>query len=262
MQHRKYFNPGFDLIFDELEILKKTKFIDKKDKPTISEFNRKKIDITFDKFFFNYPNFDKNILNNINLKIIHGEVLGIIGGSGSGKTTFVDNLLGLLKPTKGQILANDKNIQLNIHQWQKKIGYVSQSIFIMDASIEENIAFGIEPEKIDKKLVYYEENKVSRLITWNKQKDYAFVICPHGGGLDCHRNWEALSLGCIPIVKTSKIDKLYDNLPVLIVSDWNIIDNNLLNNTINDYKKKFENNEFNMEKIKLNYWTNVINSYK
>jgi len=117
-------------------------------------------------------------------------------------------------------------------------------------------------QKIDKKLVYYEENKVSRLITWNKQKDYAFVICPHGGGLDCHRNWEALSLGCIPIVKTSKIDKLYDNLPVLIVSDWNIIDNNLLNNTINDYKKKFENNEFNMEKIKLNYWTNVINSYK
>ena len=47
------------------------------------------------------------------------------------------------------------NIQLNIHQWQKKIGYVSQSIFIMDASIEENIAFGIDPEKIDKKLMEY-----------------------------------------------------------------------------------------------------------
>ena len=168
MQHRKYFNPGFDLIFDELEILKKTKFIDKKDKPTISEFNRKKIDITFDKFFFNYPNFDKNILNNINLKIIHGEVLGIIGGSGSGKTTFVDNLLGLLKPTKGQILANDKNIQLNIHQWQKKIGYVSQSIFIMDASIEENIAFGIEPEKIDKKLMEY-ALKSAKLIELNQK---------------------------------------------------------------------------------------------
>ena len=117
-------------------------------------------------------------------------------------------------------------------------------------------------EKINKELVYYEENKVSRLNTWNKQKNHAFVICPHGGGLDCHRNWEALCLGCIPIVKTSKIDKLYDNLPVLIVSDWDIIDNNLLNNTVNDYKKKFENNEFNMEKIKLNYWTDVINSYK
>ncbi len=168
MQHRKYFKPAFDLIFDELEILKKTKFIDKKDKPTISEFNRKKIDITFDKFFFNYPNFDKNILNNINLKIIHGDVLGIIGGSGSGKTTFVDNLLGLLKPTKGQILANDMNIQLNICQWQKKIGYVSQSIFIMDASIEENIAFSIEPEKIDKKLMEY-ALKSAKLIELNQK---------------------------------------------------------------------------------------------
>tara|TARA_B100000287_G_scaffold402420_1_gene423310 strand:- start:9 stop:914 length:906 start_codon:yes stop_codon:yes gene_type:complete len=116
-------------------------------------------------------------------------------------------------------------------------------------------------QKINKELVYYEESKVSRLITWNKQKDFAFVICPHGGGLDCHRNWEALCLGCIPIVKTSSIDKLYDNLPVLIVNDWNLIDNNLLNNTINDYKKKFENNEFNMEKIKLSYWINLINSY-
>ena len=116
-------------------------------------------------------------------------------------------------------------------------------------------------QKINKELVYYEESKVTRLITWNKQKDFAFVICPHGGGLDCHRNWEALCLGCIPIVKTSSIDKLYDNLPVLIVNDWNLIDNNLLNNTINDYKKKFENNEFNMEKIKLSYWINLINSY-
>ncbi len=116
--------------------------------------------------------------------------------------------------------------------------------------------------KIDKNVVYYEENKVTRLITWNKQKDFAFVICPHGGGLDCHRNWEALCLGCIPIVKTSSIDNLYKDLPVLIVEDWSLIDTNLLYNTINKFKKKLENNEFNMEKIKLGYWTNLINSYK
>ena len=90
-------------------------------------------------------------------------------------------------------------------------------------------------QKIDKELVYYEENKVTRLITWNKQKDFAFVICPHGCGLDCHRNWEALCLGCIPIVKTSHIDNLYKDLPVLIVNDWNNIDKNLLNNTISQF---------------------------
>tara|TARA_Y100000389_G_scaffold171139_1_gene178628 strand:+ start:5063 stop:5968 length:906 start_codon:yes stop_codon:yes gene_type:complete len=135
------------------------------------------------------------------------------------------------------------NFQFNI---QSKLGYDRKDAF----------------KKINKNLMYYEEKLVSRLITWNKQKDFAFVICPHGGGLDCHRNWEALCLGCIPIVKTSKIDNLYKNLPVLIIKDWNIIDNNLLNNTINDFKKKFENNEFNMEKLKLSYWTNLINSYK
>ena len=158
LQLRKYHKPAFDLIFDELEILKKANFIDKKDKPQIKEFNKKEIDITFDKFFFKYPNFDKNILNNINFKISHGEIIGIVGGSGSGKTTLIDNLLGLLKPTEGKILANNKDIQSNIHHWQTKIGYVSQSIFIMDASIEENITFGIEPEKIDEKLLEYALN--------------------------------------------------------------------------------------------------------
>lgn len=117
-------------------------------------------------------------------------------------------------------------------------------------------------QKLNKYIIYYEEKKVSRFDTWNKQKDFAFVICPHGGGLDCHRNWEALCLGCIPIVKTSSIDDLYKDLPVLIVKDWNIIDKNLLYNTITDYKKKFENNHFNIEKIKLSYWTYLINNYK
>jgi hypothetical protein len=117
-------------------------------------------------------------------------------------------------------------------------------------------------QNIDKKLVYYEENKVSRIITWNKQKEYAFVICPHGGGLDCHRNWEALCLGCIPIVKTSKIDNLYDNLPVLIVDDWKNINTELLENTINKFKVKFQNNEFEIEKLKLKYWTDIIDGYK
>ena len=116
--------------------------------------------------------------------------------------------------------------------------------------------------KINKDLIYYEENKVSRLITWNKQKDFAFVICPHGGGLDCHRNWEALCLGCIPIVKTSAIDHLYNDLPVLIVKDWQIIDTSLLNSTIIEFKRKFDNNEFNMDKLKLSYWIQLINSYK
>ena len=117
-------------------------------------------------------------------------------------------------------------------------------------------------QKINKDLIFYEVTQVTRLTTWNKQLNFAFVVCPHGGGLDCHRNWEALCLGCIPIVKTSPIDSLYNGLPVLIVDDWQNITIDLLKNTIIRFKTMFQNNEFNMEKIKLEYWINLINSYK
>ncbi len=53
-----------------------------------------------------------------------------------------------------------------------------------------------------------------------RQSEYAFVISPHGNGVDCHRTWEALALGCVPIVRTSPLDALYEGLPVLIVSNW------------------------------------------
>jgi len=115
--------------------------------------------------------------------------------------------------------------------------------------------------KINKKLVYYEPQKVNRLVTWNKQKEYAFTICPHGGGLDCHRNWEALGLGCIPIVKTSEIDHLYNDLPVLIVKEWDDITQELLDKTVMIFKDKFK-DKFNYEKLSLKYWIDLFQSYK
>jgi len=144
--------------------------------------------------------------------------------------------------------------------WNRNIKCYANFHFTMNTKLgyDRKDAF----QKINKELIYYEEKTVPRLITWNKQKDYAFVICPHGGGLDCHRNWEALCLGCIPIVKTSAIDNLYNNLPVLIVKDWQDISIELLNETISSFKDKFDTNEFNIEKLKLSYWLKLINSYK
>jgi len=108
--------------------------------------------------------------------------------------------------------------------------------------------------KISEKLIYYETNHVTRLKTWLNQVEYAFVISPHGGGYDCHRLWEALILGCIPIVKTSPIDSLYDDLPVLIVNEWSDITISLLENTINNFKEKV----FNYDKLTLKYWINKM----
>jgi hypothetical protein len=110
---------------------------------------------------------------------------------------------------------------------------------------------------VPKHLVYYEPTKIPRFNTWMNQIEYAFVISPHGGGYDCHRLWEALILGCIPIVKTSPIDPLYDGLPVLIVKKWSDVTEELLN-TVNFDGINFD-GIFHLEKLKLNYWMNKIN---
>jgi hypothetical protein len=107
-------------------------------------------------------------------------------------------------------------------------------------------------------LVYYEPKMVPRLNSWNTQKEYAFIISPHGGGYDCHRTWEGLALGCIPIVKTSPIDKLYDELPVLIVNKWSDITIELLIKTVEEFKQMELEKKFNYDKLGLQYWMNKI----
>ena len=77
----------------------------------------------------------------------------MVGESGKGKTTLVNIILGLLKPSKGEILVDETNIEDNLQNWQKKIGYVSQDIFLSDDTIKKNIAFGLADKDIEKEKV-------------------------------------------------------------------------------------------------------------
>jgi hypothetical protein len=113
-------------------------------------------------------------------------------------------------------------------------------------------------EKIPKDCIYYEKNLLPRKQSFINQLKYAYVVSPHGNGLDCHRTWEALVLGCIPIVRTSPLDTLYDELPVLIVEDWSDITQELLEDTVRVFKEK----NFNYDKLTLKYWKDKINSLK
>jgi hypothetical protein len=105
-------------------------------------------------------------------------------------------------------------------------------------------------KQIPSSLVFYEPHHIPREYSWIRQSQYPFVISPHGNGLDCHRTWEALALGCIPIVKRSPIDKLYEDLPVLIVKEWSDVTLELLLSTLTTFKDKL----FNLDKITLQYW--------
>lgn len=90
---------------------------------------------------FKYLNTEKNALNHVSLQIQKGECIGIVGETGSGKSTLVDLILGLLKPYEGSILV-DEQYPVHSYQWHQKIGYVPQSIYLTDDAIEKNIAFG------------------------------------------------------------------------------------------------------------------------
>jgi hypothetical protein len=103
-------------------------------------------------------------------------------------------------------------------------------------------------------LVFYEASLVLRLDSHKRQTDYAFVVSPYGYGFDCHRTWEALVLGCIPIVKSNAMDSLFDDLPVLIIKEWSDITQELLDSTIRIFKEK----TFNYDKLKMKYWQNLI----
>lgn len=112
----------------------------------------KKIDI--DGISFNYSGTDKTIINNISFSIKKGESIAISGDSGAGKTTTVDLILGLLKPTKGHILCDGVDILSNPRGWHTNLSYIPQNIYLMDDTIRENVAFGYSKKDIDDRKVW------------------------------------------------------------------------------------------------------------
>lgn len=99
-------------------------------------------EIKFESVTYFYPDNPNAVLLNAGMKIKRGESVGIAGPSGAGKTTTVDIILGLLRPKEGQICVDGVDIKKNMHSWTKQIGYIPQTIFMLDDSIKANIAFG------------------------------------------------------------------------------------------------------------------------
>ena len=151
--------PSFNRILTSLQNLR---FFREPLKLVYNEFNNLKNDLSGseskkfifkNKVYFNDVTFGysdkKIILENINLSISYGQTIGIIGESGAGKSTFVSLLTGLIKPTKGEIVIDDFSLKKNTNNWQNLVGYVPQSIFLLDDSILNNITLEDDQEKID-----------------------------------------------------------------------------------------------------------------
>lgn len=105
--------------------------------------------IMIDNVCFRYPEGEKNVLTDVSFEILRGQSVAFIGPSGAGKTTMADIILGILTPSSGSIKVDGENITSNIQGWYKQIGYIPQSIYLMDDSIRNNIAFGLGESEID-----------------------------------------------------------------------------------------------------------------
>lgn len=99
--------------------------------------------------FYRYPGSDEYALGNLSFSIPKGKAVAFVGSSGAGKTTVVDMLLGLLKPERGSIRVDDKDVFSNLSAWQRTIGYIPQSIYLADETLRSNIAFGVPEKEID-----------------------------------------------------------------------------------------------------------------
>lgn len=149
-----YYKPNLDFVYENVDmpqrsgsdsdivIRREEKELTFRDKVEVKELS------------FKYPNTGNYIVENANMEIPIGKSIGIVGPSGAGKTTVVDIVLGLLKPQKGEVLCDGQDVFANYTGWLHNIGYIPQTINLINDSIRANVAFGIEEEEISEKRVW------------------------------------------------------------------------------------------------------------
>jgi ABC-type bacteriocin/lantibiotic exporter with double-glycine peptidase domain len=150
-QNIKFYGKSLSILNDELNQIEKEKQSETKKLNDKYLFND---EILFDKVFFRYLKHGDWILQNINIKIKKGNIIGIIGESGSGKSTFLDLITGLQFPEKGKIFIDGRDLNEDSTEWHQNIGYVSQNFYLMDSTIIENIGFGYDINQINEEKVY------------------------------------------------------------------------------------------------------------
>lgn len=150
-----YDQPSLDFVYENLQEGMKTDAMLAERKANSQKEKLKLEDkIELNHISFHYPDSNKAIFRDARMVVPKGKSVGIIGASGAGKSTIVDVLLGLLHAQEGEITCDGVNIFKNYESWLAQVGYIPQSIYLIDESIRDNIAFGIDADKIDEKRIW------------------------------------------------------------------------------------------------------------
>ncbi len=140
IQTIRFYKPSMDVFMEIAESVQDTHRTPEPALGFSSEISVQNVSLSFD---------GKSILKEINFTINRGETIGIIGKSGSGKTTLAHCIMGLIKPTRGQIAKDKIDIQTDMAGWMKLIGYVPQTVFLLDDTIQNNITLNFDSEPVD-----------------------------------------------------------------------------------------------------------------
>lgn len=203
----KYFEAGLKVIAPTLTEIMNEKAVSGNN-PVPFEFEKS---IAINKLTFKYEGTDTYVLNGLDLEIFKGEVIGLIGESGVGKSTFINILLALLNANSGGVFLDGKTIRTpdDIKNWQAMITYVPQNVFIADDTLIHNIAFGIPDKEIDRNLV----DKVIREV----QLKELIGDLPYGVNTIVGERGTRLSGGQIQRIGLARA--LYRNRPILILDE-------------------------------------------
>lgn len=156
---------------------------------------------------------------------------------------------------EGHLPKDQERILINLRQ--QMVPFYERTPIIYVNFTSTNDRFGQRKgafEQIPNDLLFINQSFTKRTQNWKNITQYTFVLSPFGNGMDCHRTWEALCLGAIPIVKAPNFQKMFEDLPVLIVNEWSEITRELLDKTIDNFKSR----EFKYEKLTLQCWVKLI----
>mgnify|MGYP001172307234 CR=1 FL=1 len=211
-------------------VVKRLKNHLKIDEVNFDNLNRKisfENEIKLENINFHY-NKNKPIFQNLSLKIKRGDNVGIIGSTGSGKTTLVNLLLGLLKPIKGNLYSDNVNIQENLKDWYDLVGFVPQFVYLTDDTIKNNIAFGKDDDQINIK-------RLNEVIKLSNLDDFIFNLRDGFNSLVGERGVK-LSGGQIQRIGIARA--LYKNPEILILDEpTSALDSNTEQKIINEVNK-------------------------